>query len=231
MSIKSGTNEFHGNVFEFFRNDAMDANRWENNKAGAKKQKLRLNIFGGTVGGPIVKDKLFFFGAYQETRQRTGGSNNASVAPIEWRRGDLSSISTVIRDPLTGQPFVNNQIPVERFSPIARALLSDTTLYPLPTRSGTNVTNNFATQTADAVDNRQFDAKIDAKLSNADSIWGRYSAGFLDGGDGAIGTLPATHLQLSNSAPAEFRIDLEPDHQPEHRERSSIWLQPGHLCQ
>jgi hypothetical protein len=204
MSIKSGTNEFHGNAFEFFRNDAMDANRWENNKAGAPKQKLRLNIFGGTVGGPIVKNKLFFFGAYQETRQRTGGSNNASVAPIEWRRGDLSSINTVIRDPLTGQPFTNNQIPVSRFSPIARAFLSDTTLYPLPTRSGTDVTNNYATQTADAVDNRQFDAKIDAKLSNADTIWGRYSAGFLDGGDGAIGTLPATILTFRTQRPQNF---------------------------
>lgn len=203
MSIKSGTNEFHGNVFEFFRNDAMDANRWENNKAGAPKQKLRLNIFGGTVGGPIVKDKLFFFGAYQETRSRTGGDATASVAPVEWRRGDLSSISSVIRDPLTGQPFANNQIPVARFSPIARALLSDTTLYPLPTRSGTNVTNNYATQEATAVDNRQFDAKIDAKLSNADTIWGRYSAGYLDG-EGVRGTLPANITTLRTQRPQNF---------------------------
>ncbi len=203
MSTKSGTNEFHGNVFEFFRNDAMDANRWENNKGGAPKSKLRLNIFGGTVGGPIVKDKLFFFGAYQETRQRTGGGTTASVAPIEWRRGDLSSISTVIRDPLTGQPFPNNQIPVARFSPVARALLSDTTLYPLATRLGTNVTNNYATQTADEVDNRQFDAKIDAKLSSADSIWGRYSAGFLDG-DGVRGTLPATITTARSRRPQNF---------------------------
>ena len=204
MSIKSGTNEFHGNAFEFFRNDAMDANRWENNKGGAPKQKLRLNIFGGTIGGPIVKDKLFFFGAYQETHQRTGGGTTASVAPAEWRRGDLSSIATVIRDPLTGQPFPNNQIPVARFSPIARTLLSDTSLYPLATRLGTNVTNNYATVTADAVDNRQFDAKIDAKLTSADSIWGRYSAGFLDGGDGAKGTLPATILTFRTQRPQNF---------------------------
>ena len=205
ISMKSGTNAFHGNVFEFFRNDAMDANRWENNKGGARKQKLRLNIFGGTVGGPIVKDRLFFFGAYQETRQRTTGlgSNTASVAPAEWRRGDLSSITTVIRDPLTNQPFPNNQIPVERFGPTARALLSNLDLYPLPTRAGTNVTNNYATETADAVDNRQFDVKIDAKLSDADSIWGRYSSGFLDG-KGVRGLLPTNILSLRTQRPKNF---------------------------
>jgi len=201
ISMKSGTNEFHGNVFEFFRNDAMDANRWENNKSGARKQKLRLNIFGGTMGGPIVKDTVFFFGAYQETRQRTGGGETASVVPIEWRRGNLSSITTAIRDPLTNQVFPNNQIPVERFSPVARALFSDPRLYPLPTLAGT--INNYATESADAVDSRQFDAKIDARLSAADGIWGRYSSGFLDG-DGARGILPTNVTSKRTSRPQNF---------------------------
>ena len=79
--MKSGTNEFHGNVFEFFRNDALDANRWANNRSGAAKRKLRHNIFGGTFGGPIIQNKIFFFGDYQGTRQRTGGGALASVAP------------------------------------------------------------------------------------------------------------------------------------------------------
>jgi hypothetical protein len=203
ISLKSGTNELHGNAFEFFRNDAMDANRWENNKVGSLKQKLRLNIFGGTVGGPIIRDKLFFFGAYQETRQRTGGGTTANLAPAEWRRGDLSSITTVIRDPVTNQPFPNNQIPVERFSPTARALFADQNLYPLPTRSGTNVTNNYVVATADAVDNRQLDGKIDAKISNADSIWGRYSFGDLDG-KGTRGILPTNITSLRTVRPQNF---------------------------
>ncbi|MEW5975941.1 MAG: TonB-dependent receptor [Acidobacteriota bacterium] len=203
MSMKSGTNEFHGNLFEFLRNDAMDANTWANNRSGARKQKLRLNIFGGTIGGPIIKDKLFFFGAYQETRQRTGGGTTASVAPVEWRNGDLSSISTVIRDPLTGQPFTNNQIPVERFSPTARALFSDPRLYPLPTRAGTNVQGNYVTSTADAVNNHQFDIKLDTKLSDSDSLWGRYSFGDLDG-KGIRGTLPTNITSLRTQRPQNF---------------------------
>src|SRR5262249_3874334 len=140
---------------------------------------------------------------YQETRQRTGGGTLASVAPLEWRRGDLSSLSTIIRDPLTGRAFPNNQIPLERFSPAARVLLSDTSLYPLPTRAGTNVPNNYATETADAVNSRQLDAKIDAKLSATDTIWGRYSFGKLDG-LGLRGLLPANLTTTRNQKPQNF---------------------------
>ena len=64
-----------------------------------QRHKLRLNIFGGTFGGPIVQNKLFFFAAYQETRQRRADQRSVSVAPVEWRNGDLSSIAMVIRDP------------------------------------------------------------------------------------------------------------------------------------
>ncbi|MCI0666213.1 MAG: carboxypeptidase-like regulatory domain-containing protein, partial [Acidobacteria bacterium] len=73
-TLKSGTNDFHGNAFEFLRNDAIDAQTWGNNRAGVTtKPKLRQNIFGGTLGGPIIKNKLFFFGDYQGIIQRTGG--------------------------------------------------------------------------------------------------------------------------------------------------------------
>ncbi|HEY6400411.1 MAG TPA: carboxypeptidase-like regulatory domain-containing protein, partial [Blastocatellia bacterium] len=113
-TLKSGTNEFHGNVFEFFRNDALDANTFANNRNGATKQKLRQNVFGGTLGGPIVKNRLFFFTDYQGTRQRTGGGATAAVAPLAWRTGDLSSLKTPIIDPLTGKQFPGNIIPTSR---------------------------------------------------------------------------------------------------------------------
>jgi len=187
-SMKSGTNEFHGNVFEFFRNDALDANSWANNKNSTPtnrigKAKLRQNIFGGTFGGPIVENKVFFFAAYQDTRQRRGGPTAASVAPVEWRNGDLSSISVAIRDPQTGQPFANNQIPLSRFSPTARTLFSNTSFYPLPTRPGTTaaqINGNYATATQVERTDYQLDGKIDAKLSDKDNFWGRYSFGNSD---------------------------------------------------
>src|SRR5215475_2417854 len=84
-TLKSGTNDFHGNAFEFLRNDALDANTWSNNRNGATKQKLRQNVFGGTLGGPVIKNRLFFFTDYQGTLQRTGGGTSVFVAPAAWR--------------------------------------------------------------------------------------------------------------------------------------------------
>ena len=71
--IKSGGNQFRGNVFEFYRNSDFDANTWENNRSGAPRQERKQHIFGGTLGGPIVKDKLFFFADYQGSRQDAPG--------------------------------------------------------------------------------------------------------------------------------------------------------------
>ena len=141
--IKSGANQFRGSAFEFYRNSDFDANTWENNRSGAPRQERKQHIFGATLGGPILKDKLFFFADYQGSRQDAPGSATASVAPEAWRRGDLSSITTVIRDPLTGLPFPGNQIPVSRISPTARAILSDTANYPLPNRTVSGVTEQL----------------------------------------------------------------------------------------
>src|ERR1044071_4829379 len=120
MSLKSGTNNFHGNLFEFLRNEKMDANGFFNNRSNVRKQALRQNIFGGTFGGPIKQNKVFFFVDYEQTERRTSGPATASVAPAAWRNGDLSQFLTVnnqiIRDPATGTtiatrtPFPNNQI-------------------------------------------------------------------------------------------------------------------------
>jgi hypothetical protein len=106
MSLKSGTNQFHGNAFEFLRNDQLDANGFFNNRGRVKKQALRQNIFVGTFGGPVRKDKVFFFVDYEQTERRIAGAATASVAPAAWRAGDLSQFLTVnnqiIRDPATG---------------------------------------------------------------------------------------------------------------------------------
>ena len=145
--IKSGTNSFHGNAFEFYRNSSMDANSWSNNRSSAPKLERRQDIYGGTFGGPLVKSKLFFFGNYQGTRFDAPGFETISVAPATWRVGDLSSLTAAVRDPVTGAAFPGNQIPVGRISPIARAILSNTALYPLPNRDVTGVTGNYVGET------------------------------------------------------------------------------------
>jgi len=187
-TIKSGTNQFKGNVFEFFRNDALDANLWANNRVGAAKQKLRQNIFGGTFGGPIVKDRAFFFFAYQGVIQKTGGGIIRTVAPVAWRNGDFSGISTPIIDPSTGAPFAGNQISTSRFSDAAKKLFADPSLYPLPNRAG-NV-NNYVTTFDNEIKAHQFDIKLDLRLTDKDNLSGRYSFAIQNevGGRGALPT-------------------------------------------
>ncbi len=173
--IKSGTNRFSGSVFEFYRNSKFDANTWENNRSNAPKQERKQHIYGATLGGPIRKDKLFFFADYQGSRQDAPGSTTASVAPETWRRGDLSSVTTVIRDPLTNLPFPNNQIPASRISPSARAILNDLAKYPLPNRTVSGVTGNYVGETLLSVRAHQGDARLDWNASSKDKVWARYS--------------------------------------------------------
>lgn len=224
-TLKSGTNEFHGNVFEFFRNDALDANEWGNNRNAALtrvdpktlKQKLRQNVFGGTLGGPIVKNRLFFFTDYQGTLRRTGGGASANVAPPAWRTGDLSSLTTPIRDPqrtgacnATDQTacFPGNIIPANRIvNPAARALFADTTLYPLP--AGIDPTTRvgiFNTRTLSKIDGHQFDVKIDARVTEKDNFSARYSFANFEEGT-TRGVLPLTPTGKSFNRPQNIALN------------------------
>ena len=174
--IKSGSNQFRGSAFEFYRNSKFDANTWENNRSLAPKQERKQHIFGATLGGPIQKDKLFFFADYQGSRQDAPGFTTASVAPEAWRRGDLSSVSTIIRDPLTGLPFPGNQIPSNRISASARAILNDLKNYPLPNRSvAGGVTGNFVGETLLAIRAHQGDLRLDWNASEKDKVSTRFS--------------------------------------------------------
>ncbi len=174
--IKSGSNQYRGNVFEFYRNSDLDANTWENNRSGAPKQERRQDIYGATFGGPISRDRLFFFADYQGSRQDAPGFGTASVAPEAWRRGDLSSFSAAITDPTTRLPFPGNQIPVNRISPVARALLGDTANYPLPNRNVPGgVTGNFVGETLLKIRGHQGDGRVDWNASASDKFFARYS--------------------------------------------------------
>lgn len=188
MIIKSGTNQYRGNGFWYWRDDKMAATAWETKRAGGRKSEFSRNIFGGTFGGPILRNSLFFFGNYQGGRERVPPNDAfATVVPIEWRRGDLSSLlakGIVIRDPLTGLPFLNNQIPVSRFSPLAAALFADQLLYPQPNvaRSLADFRQNYRGTTATTQDTNQFDVKLDWNASARDKMYFRYSRQWAEGG-------------------------------------------------
>ena len=139
-SIKSGTNSYHGNVFEFFRNDVLNANNWANNFQGLPKPALRWNMFGATFGGPIVKNKLFFFVDYQGQRfDHPASSTPITLFTAAERQGDFSQLLTdqgiQLYNPYqldangNRTPFLNNHIPLKMMDPVARNLFSSG-LYP-----------------------------------------------------------------------------------------------------
>ena len=196
--VKSGTNQFHGNVFEDFRNDKLNANSWARNWTPGLNTRVpvRWNQFGGTIGGRIFKDKLFFFADYQGLRQANPTSvRTATVFPTAWRNGDFSSLLntsfTGARAPIqlynpfsvdasgTRAPFPNNVIPSSLLSPAAVKLMNDTSLYPAPTNPNI-LLNNTLYSGASYINTDQGDFKLDWRLSEKDYFTGRYSNGRQD---------------------------------------------------
>jgi hypothetical protein len=127
---RSGTNEVRGSVFEFLRDGALNAR----NFFAPSKDTLKRNQFGGSAGGPIRKEKLFYFWTYQGTRIRSKAAGTPAFVPTAAERaGDFSSLSLQLVDPVTRQPFPGNQIPQDRISPVAKYFLKS---IPLPNRGG-----------------------------------------------------------------------------------------------
>lgn len=202
-TIKSGTNAYHGDIFEFFRNDVLNANNWARNWQGLGKSGLRWNTFGGTIGGPIKKDKLFFFADYQGNRlDNPPVTSSITVMTMAERNGDFSQLLTekgiqlynpcasfsgpcaspAVPGSAPRQPFTSantglpdNVIPPSMISPVA-ANLFQSGLYPNPINSSLqfNALNTTGSQT----NNDQGDAKIDYVVNESNHIWGRYSQGF-----------------------------------------------------
>ena len=179
MSTRSGTNQFRGTLFESLRNDALDAR----NFFAATKPVIRLNQFGGTLGGPIVKDKTHFFASWEQTRQRTSDTVTSTVPTLANRAGDFSDLrdsagqSVPIYDPATTigntrSAFLDNKIPDDRIDPVARAVLN---YYPLPNRQGTatNATN-YVGNTSATLFRNIFVTRVDHRVRTNDFLTARY---------------------------------------------------------
>jgi hypothetical protein len=221
--MKSGSNNWHGSIFAFLKNYNLDANSWanDNNVVATPKNPYTQTQFGGTFGGPIIKDKLFFFIDYEALRSHTSGSTTFSVAPAAFRTGDLSSLLTIrdgsgnpagiqlydsqTIDPSTGQPkaYVNNQIPIT--NPVALYLFGNPKAYPLPNQQAIDslgIQNNFIGPSGSFSRNDQGDAKIDWHLHNSDALSFRYSQGYAQDGQTAD-PLPV-QFPIANNYPDHF---------------------------
>src|SRR3989441_11503328 len=201
VSVKSGTNNLHGNAFEFFRNDVLNAVDWGTNwsvppdpsTGKAPRPKLRWNMFGGTIGGPIKKDKLFFFGDYQGSRfEHPASTSTLNVFTVAERQGDFSSLCSSfdasgictngkqLYNPFqvgangNRAPFPNNKIPVSMIDPVAQKLFNSP-LYPAPIND--SLRNNQLNTSRSAINHDQYDVKIDANPSQKDRLSGRFSHG------------------------------------------------------
>src|SRR5216684_7976809 len=137
---KSGTNDAHGSIFEFFQNDALDSRGYFENPANPKNPRRR-NQFGAQMDGPVMipglyngHNKTFFMGAYEGVRANGLTAGFVSVPTTLMRQGDFSEISAAVRNPLTGQPFPGNIIPRTQLSPVALKLLES---YPATNQPGT----------------------------------------------------------------------------------------------
>lgn len=170
MTTRSGTNQFHGSAYEFFRNDALDAR----NFFSANKPVLRYNQFGASFGGPIRRDRTFFFANYEGIRNNRQNTIIASVPTAAERSGDFSTLSTIIRDPQTNVPFPNNIIPATRLDPVGASIAA---LYPDPNVAGARSrNNNFRANQPITNPTDTGVLRVDHSFSDSDRIYGRFLA-------------------------------------------------------
>jgi outer membrane receptor protein involved in Fe transport len=160
---KSGTNKLHGGAWEFNRDDSLQAR----NFFAASTPALKQNQYGGGIGGPIRKNRLFVFGYYEGFNNKQGSTSTLTVLSPAQRTGDFSA-GAAIRDPLTGSPFPGNLIPADRVSPIAAKILSS--YIPPPNQAG-----NRLVRAPNVEDTReQFGTRADYQINSKHSVFGRY---------------------------------------------------------
>jgi hypothetical protein len=166
---KSGTNSLKGSLYEFFRNEALNANRWTVGESNLQKDPIERNNFGGSVGGPILRNRTFFFGSYNGLRQTTTAfSNDARVPTAAERAGDFSQSVDKPRDPNTGQPFPNGLIPTARFDAAAVRILKE--YIPLANLPG----NLYEVQESLPETSNEVTVKIDHEITKTQRLSGSY---------------------------------------------------------
>ena len=173
--LKSGTNEIHGGAYEFFRNSNLNARNFFDVSVGH----LSYNYFGGNVGGPIIKNKWFYFGDILRVTDHEANTNLLTIPTQTQILGNLSASTTKIYDPNTGNadgtgrtPFPNNVIPTNRINPISTALLA---YLPAPNVASTSGVNNYNALLPYSKDTTYFDVKSDYNASDKDRVSVRLS--------------------------------------------------------
>jgi outer membrane receptor protein involved in Fe transport len=218
IQIKSGTNQFHGDVFEFLRNDAMDARNYFSPDS-VPQNVLKQNQYGATFGGPIIHDKTFFFLSYEGIRSIQQFPGSSVVLTAAQRAGNFSADGAPVIDPFTGNPFPGGIVPASRLNPVSANIVNK--YMPLPNAPG--VVNYFGFSSGDLTINQGM-ARVDHYFSQKDQLFVHYIRAFRNFPDTDLnpnfkftGTYPISNLGVqyihtfSPSLLNEFRagFDLE----------------------
>src|SRR5438445_6570739 len=188
---KSGANDFHGLVYEFERHSFIEANNWFNNRAGLPNPSFKRHQFGANAGGPIIKNRTFFFADYEGLRQGFPVTFTSTVPTALQKAGDFSrtlasdGTQIVIYDPGTlttlangtrqRTPFIGNVIPSGQFDAVARKIAG---YYPAPNQNGDPITgnNNYILSAGSTINTDKYDIRVDQNFGEATRLFGRYSA-------------------------------------------------------
>jgi len=205
VSLRSGTNQIHGAVWEFDRNTNLAANTWQNNLAGIARAPLKWDQPGGMFGGPLIKDKVFYFGDFEAFHSVLSTTPLDTIPTPAEKGGDFSGLTTALTNPATGTPFPGNIIPSTSIVALGQKILN---LYPTPTSSsvgsGGRPSNNFTISVPTTLTSYKFDYRMDFNLTKKDHFFGRYSGN--SSNQTAIGALGAatgnalTHIRNQQGA-------------------------------
>lgn len=167
---RGGSNDFHGSLFEYLQNAALDATPF----GSTLKPQKAANTFGGSLGGRIIRNRLFFFGSFEQMEYRRGATLQATVPTAAMRAGDFSNEPVTLMDPFSGTPLPGNRIPDAQIVGPARKILD---LYPNPNFGSGSVeaASNFRKNDASPIISRQFDIRVDNMLTSKQSLFGRLS--------------------------------------------------------
>jgi Carboxypeptidase regulatory-like domain len=169
VTTKSGSDQFHGTVFEFLRNTDLDARSF----FATNTEKFNLNQFGASFGGPIKKDKLFFFADYEEKYQRHGIPFTGLVPTVAMRNGNFTD--NAFGQPNTTQltsPYVNNILPASSIDRVGQELIN---LYPLPNANNPALEYNYTSEPVRSLNEGKFDVRVDENISSKDTLFARFS--------------------------------------------------------
>ncbi|HKT10954.1 MAG TPA: carboxypeptidase-like regulatory domain-containing protein [Terriglobia bacterium] len=226
MVTKAGTNQFHGEVYEYNQNKSLTANTFQNNALARPRSPFVRNQFGADVGGPIWRNKAFFFADYSGMRNRFYSQDSLVFPSMAMRQGDFSALcgafdssgvctdpnGTQLYNPQTGQTFANNMIPGSMIAGQAKTLL---TFLPPPDVTNTaglpDGAPNYFGLVSTAQDVNSADLRVDFQLSDRDSLYGIYSRNVGDPWEWALG-YPSTYGNASNFGYKTFNYTLVETH-------------------